>query len=393
MAFPLLADLFTIPVWFPSILTLIVCLLIYPKAFNNRIFLWTGVYALILLLYILIDRDITVGIGDITNKKKFLVEMSYLLPAVSIFSILQYKDDTIFIRRITFWALILVYISFVVEYPIMVQYDSVRAALSEAEYNSKGIIGLPGYSLMHAYILLLPSICFLSKMSTGIRKKAISTILVIILCFIIYDTFVTTTLLIMLFVIAFTFLFNGTNTSVRRFIVFGLAAVILWKLGAFTPLIDFVMPFFSGTPVELKMQDFKMESMGLMSINGTITGRENLHLQSWNSFFANPLFGEPNVGGHSSLLDRLGGMGLVVTIPFCMIFISYFKQMVVQFQTYEGKCFFHIGMVSAFILLYEKSMWYGECWLFFMILFPYLILAIETNHDDYSTPLRNHYLS
>ena len=149
-------------------------------------------------------------------------------------------------------------------------------------------------------------------------------------------------------------------------------------MGFFISLIDWAMPYFERTPVEKKLLDFKQSMMEGRLTGGTITSRQNLHSISWNSFFQNPIFGTSIVGGHSSILDRLGGMGMVTGIPFLMIFISFFQQMRKLFNTNLAKAYFKIGLVAGFVYLYMKGLWGCESWLMYVVLMPMGLFSIET---------------
>ena len=114
----------------------------------------------------------------------------------------------------------------------------------------------------------------------------------------------------------------------------------------------------------------------------SLTGRQDYHGMSINSFFSNPLFGGGMVGGHSSLLDRLGGMGLVAGLPFIMIFVSFFKRMIRVYKTTMAKEFFVVGYIVAFVYLINKGNWGGESWLLLMVLLPFGLLVAENNAQN-----------
>ena len=129
--------------------------------------------------------------------------------------------------------------------------------------------------------------------------------------------------------------------------------------------------------------DFKDSMLQGQVTGGTITSRQNLHAISWHSFFQNPFFGTSAVGGHSSFIDRLGGMGFIAGLPFVMIFVSFIKRMVKLYETKMAKAFFWIGTISAFLFLYQKGNWGAEAWLIYMVLMPMGISVFEqsNNHD------------
>ena len=98
--FPLFADIFSIPVWLPSIATVLVIVLLYPNAFKNKLFYWFLVYAAVLTTYVLTGRDLTIGIGTVDDEKKIFIEFAFVLPAIAIFCVLYYLKDEHVNRRV-----------------------------------------------------------------------------------------------------------------------------------------------------------------------------------------------------------------------------------------------------------------------------------------------------
>lgn len=382
LLFPLFSDIFNIPVWLPSIAVVAIMVYLYPKAFANKTFYWFLVYALVLGLYVIVGKDLTIGIGNLEDSKKILIEFAYIMPTISIFCILKYLDDINLTRKMVNWSIGLLFVSFIVTVPLMLRYGSIREAQRLSDQGiSISVLGLPSYSLMHAYTLFLPVFCYGVKVFSG-RKKWLLLLGLLVLSFVVYDTFVTTSLVIMIVMLIFT-IFYSDNRSVFFLVFGGLAIVIyvLYKAGFFISLIDWMMPTFEGTVVEPKLVDFRDYMMHENIEDGAIMGRQNLHTISWNSFYQNPFFGTSIVGGHSSLIDRFGGMGIVAGLPYLMIFITFVRQMVRQYTTKKAKTFFLVGIITGFVYLYEKGNWGCEAWLMYMVLMPMGILSLENTQS------------
>lgn len=375
--FPLFADTFRVPVWLPSLAAVVVMIILYPEAFANKAFFWFMVYAIVLGLYVVFHHPLTIGIGNFADKRKILIEFSYILPTVSIFSILCYLNDIELTRKLVNWSIAILFVSFISVVPLMQRFNSLREALNE---QGEGVFvpGLPDYSLMHAYTLFLPSFCYAVQAFQG-WKKWLSIIGLLMLCFVIYDTFVTTSLIIMVVTILFTVLYTQKNPVVFGIMVILIFLVfyVLYEFGVFIALIDKIMPVFEGTSVEYKLIDFKSSMLQGELTGGSILGRQSLHDISWNSFFQNPFFGTSVVGGHSSLIDRFGGMGFIAGLPFVMIFVSYIKRMVKLYNTKMAKAFFWAGIIAGFTYLYQKGNWGSESWLMYVVLMPMGILTFE----------------
>lgn len=377
--FPLFADTFNIPVWLPSIAVLLIMIILYPQAYlNNKIFVWFLFYVALLFLYLLAGLPLSIGIGSVADNKKIFIECAHILPSISIMSILVYLKDENLNRKLLKWAVAVLFASFVVSLPLMLRFNSLREAMSE-ENNEKFIIpGLPSYSLMHAYTLFLPVLCYCVKVLKG-KNRVIAMIGLVVLCFVIYDTFVTTSLILMILVLFFTFFLSERKGKGECFVVLFLSVVfyLLYQCGFFVSLIDLVMPAFEGTAVESKLFDMK-ESMMQGHVTGdSLTGRQDYHSISIESFFQNPLFGGGRTGGHSSLMDRLGGMGLMVGIPFIMIFVSFIKTINPLFKTRLAKMFFWLNLVIALVYLYNKGNWGCESWLFLFVFVPIGLFVVE----------------
>ena len=383
MVFPLFKDTLSIPVWLPSVATLAVLSAMYPQAYSNKTFYWFLAYACSLILYFIGGLPLTIGIGSIADSKRILVECANILPCISIFSVLVYLNDERLNRTILKWSTGILLVSFIVAVPLMLRFNSIREAMNEENHEEIIIAGLPSYALMHAYTLFLPVLCYCVKVLKG-RSRVLAMIGLVVMCFVVYDTFVTTSLILMILILLFTFLLSERKGMGKWFAVFFLSIVffLLYQSGFFVSIIDLVMPAFEGTAVEPKLLDMK-ESMMQGHVTGdSLTGRQDYHGMSINSFFSNPLFGGGMVGGHSSLLDRLGGMGLVAGLPFIMIFVSFFKRIIRIFKTTMAKEFFVVGFIVAFVYLINKGNWGGESWLLLMVLLPFGLLVAENSAQN-----------
>lgn len=386
LLFPLFADIVSIPVWLPSMVTVAVIMALYPNAIANNIFYWFLVYVAVLAVYVLVGRDITIGIGTVVDSYKIFIEIAWVLPPVLICCVLLYLKDPDVNRSLVNWSTIILYVSFVAAIPLMLRYNSLREALRLEGVEMIHIAGLPGYSLMHSYTLFLPLMCYATKTLIG-WKKIIAFIGLVVLCFVIYDTFVTTSLIVAIAIIFVSLIYKGGDTTVFWFVLGFIVLIIytLYLFGFFISFIDWIMPAFEDTPVESKLIDFKVSMVERNVTGRTIETRMNLHRESWDSFMQNLLFGggsRSSVGGHSSLLDRFGGMGFIAGFPFVMIFVSFIKQMVKIYDTKTAKMFFWLGTICAFIFLYQKGNWGCEAWFMYMVLMPMGLLVFEKNNKN-----------
>ena len=380
--FPLFGDMAGLPVWLPSMFTVAVMFALYPEVFTNKMMTWFWAYAAVLGFYVIIGKPLSIGIGTVADSKKIFIEFAYILPAISIFSIFYYLNDSELAKKYFIWSTIVLYASFVVAVPLMVRYSSLREALAENDETLR-VVGLPNYSLMHAYTLLVPVACFAVKMSDGTRR-ILSICALIILCFVIYSTFVTTSLIIVIAVIVLVFSYNGSRSSSYYTTICLLALIgwVLYEFGFFLEVVDAIYPFFEGTPVQPKLDDFRKSMIHGELQGGTIIVRQNLHEISLNAFFSSPIWGSSSVGGHSSLLDRLGGLGLLGGIPFVMIFVSFYKMGCRWFASYALHTFFILSLFVGIVFLYQKGNWGGESWLMMMVMMPLSLSVLNLNYSN-----------
>ena len=293
--FPLLSDTVSLPVWLPSMASVVFLFVLYPKAFYNTVFYWFLAYAFVLWLYQTMGKPLTIGIGSVQDSKKLLIEYAYILPTISIFCILKYLNDYQLTKRLILWSVVGLYVSFVIAVPLMLKYNSLRAALS-LDGEVIHVAGLPGYSLMHAYTLFIPAISYVAKISQGIRRWFF-VVALLLLCYVVYDTFVTTSLIIMISILFFTLIYTDSNIQVFWivFFIIGIILVVLFERGFFISVIDWSLPLFDGTPVESKLLDFKESMIQGRIVGGTVSTRQDLHDKSWVSFGQNPIFGAGKV--------------------------------------------------------------------------------------------------
>ena len=91
--FPLLSDYFPLDSQTVDIFVFLMCVILYPNAYKNKLMGWALCYFGILTLFFLFGADITIGIGKATVSKKLLIEIAWTLPSFSIVSILWYRNN------------------------------------------------------------------------------------------------------------------------------------------------------------------------------------------------------------------------------------------------------------------------------------------------------------
>lgn len=374
---PFMRDLISIPGWVISLLSFGLLLILYPEAFFNKVVMWFSLYILVLFLYLTFNKPLTIGIGTVADSRKLIIEAAFILPSISIFSVLAYLKDARLYKIISITTLIFIALSFLYLIPLILTGNtSLRDAMSLEMYQNIRTPGIPTYTLMHAYIILVSAVFFGIKVARS-KQKIMLLIVFGFLIFIIINTYITTSLVVTVAVITFGLLYDNKNRikSIIRISIIALVFLMIFPTGIFLQLMDFLVDFFEGTAAESKMVDFRnILIAGDMSDAQNLTGRAGLHIISLRAFVDNVLFGSYPVGGHSNLLDRLGGLGLFGFIPFIMIIISQLKLNLQLIKGSEERMFYLLGFGSAFVLLLTKGLFGQEGWLFMMVLMPGLII-------------------
>lgn len=375
MTFPIFSDLTGIPIEVPAIALTLVGVILYPRAIKNTVFRYACIYLSIIFIYVFVGKKITIGIGSLADTKKVIIEAAWILPSVIIYSCLQYLNDRKAYKIIAISSISALIASFVYLLPILLIHSNVLRADTQAIIDGTAGFGLPNYTLMHAYVFAIPALCYSFKLS---QNKFVWAGIILLFYYIIIHTYVTTSLFVTTVIIIAALLYK--QNSKKGIMVFALIAVIVYLfylIGLWSAIIDLILPIFQGTSVEYKLIDIK-DSLTFGKIEGgSLVDRMDYHQMSIDAFFSNPLFGNKNIGGHSTLLDRLGGMGLVVFIPFIMIFISFIKSFKGIFITNSAKFFWFCTILSVAVFLYNKGLFGAEGWLFFFVIAPSLLIYIQ----------------
>jgi O-antigen ligase len=379
--FPLFADSTKIPIQVVSLFAFISCFLLYPSAFLNSTIKWFGIYVFILFIYLVLERSLGgLGIGTVTDNKKIIIEIAFLLPTLSIFSIIHYLRDFKLLRNITIVSLIILLFSFLYLMPMIIQNSNIlRTAVFEYLVTNYKVAGTPNYTLMHAYIIGVPAL-FLNCKYLQNKWKYLMIGISLLFIYIIINSYITTNLISLMLIVLFSIVYRKNNISKSLFVLVFICILsfLMYEYGFFISMFNFLELFFDGTAVHSKIVDFRnVYLLGSLEGADTIVGRENYHQISWNSFFSNIFIGGENIGGHSNFIDRLGGLGLLGFIPFIMIIITQIKQWNKYIVNKEKRMFYYLGVGVSLILLYQKGLFGQEGWLFLIILLPGLILLLN----------------
>lgn len=310
-----------------------------------------------------------------------------MLPNIMISSVLFNRQKGNIYTLLGNYVLVLICVSFLIVLPQMQNMD-LRNMARRFDETSEMAVGTINYTLLHAYIILVP-VLYLCYLTFKGKRKWFYLLCLLLTYYVILKSSITTTIVMLAIEVCFFIAYNSKKrvASLIGVSIFFILLFILVKTGAIVTLLDIVQPFFEGTAVDQKIEDFKILAI-TGSSTGTIEGRENLHGISWNSFFDNVLWGGGYAGGHSSIIDRMGVMGLIGFIPYIMIFISNASAWINRMNKYSRK-YYLFSFLSVIVLLYTKGIFGQEGYLFFMVLLPIFSLLPYIKLSKNSSVINN----
>ena len=387
-AFPLFADIAGIQAQFVCVFTAVLLLFLYPKAFISRVSKWFFIFIAILIVNAMLGRYIHInGLSNDTLPAiwRITIEAAWVLPAILMMSILLKLDKPNLYKAIGYGSVIILTISFLYILPLLIAHSNIlRAASTDNSLEFTRPLGLPDYTLMHAYVFIMPGLCMYMKKNTGI-KKLCSLFMIVLFFYVITQTAVSTSITISMFVILFSFIYNDQN--MQKSVAWGIVAICIffaaYHLGLVLDFVDWLMPFFEGTAVSFKLQDVHDSIVNGALQGGSFEGRENLHELSQISFLENPLFGGGKAGGHSHVLDTLGTIGLVGFIPFFLTVWCVMRNYI-DIISKKDRIYMFLVFGIAGVYLYHKGIFGSTGWLFMCVIAPSLVktISVETSKTN-----------
>lgn len=381
--FSQLLSRFHVSIQLASIAVLVATLVACPKAFNSKSTLWLGAYIAVLALYVLIGKSLT--ISSISDEKgnvfKFLMEMAFILPSFALMSGWLYFKDQMITAILGLTVIASFGVSFLYLIPMtLIDHNILRIAMDSEEAGLEGIIGAPRYSLMHAYVILVAPLMYGLRFLKG-RDRWIVAILAVMLVYMILHTYIATTIVILVVTVFAGFILEPKNEPkmLSKTAISVVVVALLLVTGVIGELLAYSGSFFEDSYAEGKYQDLlQFVTTGQASSGNAVQSRQSLHSLSWESFFRNPIVGTSKVGGHSNLLDRLGGMGLICFIPYVMLLFSVAKRFYGILSRKSGaRPFYLMSAAAVFLLLYSKGLFSYEGWAFFALILPVILKLFE----------------
>ena len=212
----------------------------------------------------------------------------------------------------------------------------ILAGSSETEKLKYYAMGVGGYGYVFAMsFLTFGAVSWLKKADKRLDKALLITFLITNYIFIIYASY--TTAIILTFVLTVLSLINNKNSVITGLIlIFVMLLLIIigpWLLELGLSLAE---------SLELDWVELRFTQLIEATTEGDFSSlkRFRLYMMSIEEFCKNPLIGGNGVGGHSEILDALGGFGIFgMSVPIIIIIYSKFCM---QFSKKTSMLLFYI---------------------------------------------------
>lgn len=370
LIFPIFSRL--LPAQIPCLIVSSFLLFLFPQTIiYNKTFVWFLLYVVATFLFFAFGRWLKIDIGACKSYTQLIVEYGFLLPNIMISIILLNLREKKVFKIIGLSTISMMCISYVIVLPQLQYMDLRSMALNNDE--SENYVGLINYTLLHAYVFVIPPMFYCTIFFKG-KMKVFLLLALLLTIYIILKSSITTTIILLVLDLLFFIGYNSKHKE-KAFIYIGsgmIFSLLFFYSGLLEDLLESIRPFFANTAVEEKIDSFQM-LLSTGQSTGSIETREELHDISIDSFLENPLIGGGRFGGHSSILDRMAVMGLVGFVPYIMIYFSIFNQWKRRFNATE-RIYYYVAFISVLVFLYTKGVFGQEGNLFFMVLLPVLLL-------------------
>lgn len=382
-AIPLFTAFLPITVQIICIVPVIACGLLYPRSLICKPMKWFYIFLLVLVAYAVTGSYFHInGLNNNTMpaSSRIIIEAAWIMPSIMIADVLSERGNMKILKIVGWSSLILLVLSFVYILPVISMSANMlrELAMSDAPDVPKG---LPDYTLMHSYPLMLPGLCLAFRKS-NFRGSILFATLIVLFYFVIMRTAVTTSIGLASAFIIFALLVS--KKSLNKTVILLCLCIVLFYIayesGLVLPFIEWVMPFFDGTAVSDKLIDIRNSITAGHVTGGTLEVRGDLHELSKQSFYDNPIFGGDKVGRHSQVLDLLGSMGIVGFLPFIMVFISLLKLYIPEVHDKFDRVFLYSCFGIALVYLYSKGIFGATGWLFTYVMAPCLVIAVANSN-------------
>ena len=224
----------------------------------------------------------------------------------------------------------------------------------EREEGEGILIGTPSYSNTYGYALLLPAFLHRYRMASGKNRIYYMTVVLILSYIVLVAQFATALIIAIVGILAYLYIISDHK---KRTLIASVAipfAIIFLFSNMASDFLLWVAANVEGVWSE-KLKDIAM-TLSAQSATGSVAGRIDYYTDSFNAFFASPIFGMFNevdgvkIGGHAVAIDVLGMSGIIGFIPFSISVLGNYSRMR-KYDSYERAKPAMIACVIQFVLL------------------------------------------
>lgn len=248
-----------------------------------------------------------------------------------------------------------------------------RAVISDiTNYENMALLnqyGLISYSTISGLVVLVPVFVWYIKTTIG-KSRYIMLSVLMFSVFTIYMSQQSTATILALAGGIYAFYYSQNSEKNIILILFAFI-LIVWGDAITSSILEFILTFIPPeSDISLRFSDILSLSKGEVNLDDSYLGEARFSKieESLNSFSTNPLIGGGTIGGHSYWIDRLGLYGLVIAIPWIMIWTS-FIQLCKKNVSKDYLRYMKISILLVFLYGIMKGLGAAE---FFIITFFFL---------------------
>lgn len=356
--------------------------------FRSKSFFWMVVYIMIVILnYFSGDRYFNDLMTILTKET-----LNFLFPAALSYFLFKNADYGLFKSILLFFGIFLLESTIVsywadTIYPgiMRLQSSQVGAEANAALLDPYKRLGLSDYGFPHAIPVIIPGIVYAIRKSKK-TKKILFYALLATSCLLAYVSGAFTALLLTVMSLVMSIFIDANNAknTARKVLIISIVLVpflFSTQLQLFT--VRGVQSIFSieSLPYE-KLSDIE-ESIVYGVAEGSVEARQEKYDATWSAVASNFFLGtnEDNIGGHSSIPDRLAMLGIIGMIPF-FLFVYYQSKNALRYIKKPAKMYYFVGFGAGLLMMFTKNTSTLSMWLFLLTILPGLLWWSEAEYQS-----------
>lgn len=326
--------------YFPSII-IILCYF-FPKIkklkkikLNNELFY----FCCFSLLYIIYFQFILENQDNITDFLGVKVNLNVFqwIAIVPVFIVAYYFSQSPFNKtkkRLVELIWIIFLVNYILSITVLIEEPTVARILAtgsgdNTSYSLKGVVG---FSIVYSSVVMIPILMYAIQTMKFKFKLINFTFLILLFLFLLNASF--TSAIIISFLSILLYLLFLCNNRIRFFLIIPLIviSILLFDGQLIYNLFISLSKSINNYEISVRFQDIANLFLTNEIGNGSMGLRILLYLNSITAFIRYPLFGilpfdtTYKLSGHSTILDILGGMGIIGFIPLVLGLYYSFKK-------------------------------------------------------------------